>query len=81
MTNNYIKFYGDKLHIITAIESFQIVCCLQFNTRPIKEYSHGQGVIVEYPQMKNFNNFYREGLKKIISEGFKGTLPRIVIPA
>lgn len=82
MKNHYIKFYGDKRQVAIAISVFEVVCCYQYNTRPLKEYTHQTGRVVEYPSgMKKFNEFYQVALRHLhANPDFDGRLPRIVIP-
>lgn len=82
MTNYYIKFYGNARELAIAIDTFETVCMLRFNVRPLKVYTHNGGRVVEYPAtMKKFNEFYETALKRLQEErDFRGKIPRIVVP-
>lgn len=82
MKNHYIKFYGTPNDLHIAITTFEIVCALNFNTRPLGTYPRKDGCLVEYPaSMKEFNQFYRTALKRLWSEpDFNGQMPRIATP-
>ncbi len=82
MKNHYILFYGSRAQTTTAIITFESVCCYQYNTRPLKEYTHRLGRVVEYPaDMKKFNEFYQVALRHLhANPDFDGRLPRVVIP-
>lgn len=82
MKNYYIKFYGNTRDLAIAISTFETVCMLVFNVRPLKVYTHNGGRVVEYPAtMKKFNEFYKVAIQRLQEErDFRGKIPRIVVP-
>lgn len=81
MTTRYILFEGNMKQTVLATMIFEQVSCLNFNIRPIKQYTHKKGKVVSYPDHKKFVAFYRTAVERLQAEPeYDGRIPRVVEP-